>query len=189
MPFTIGYRPLWTSLGIIGGYLAAILGLSFYVRRRIGARLWRRLHRLTVVVYVLALVHALGAGTDASLPTGPLRAARERRPRARAVRGADRQGARNARAQARRTHRRSPRAEWLGGRLKGEPMSFIPSIDESACISQGDCAELAPDVFEVDRLARVIGTGPDATLLEAARNCPTEAIVLRDSETGEQVYP
>ncbi len=68
VPFAIGYRPLWTGLGILGGYLAAILGLSFYVRRRIGARLWRKMHRFTVVVYVLGLVHALGAGTDASIP-------------------------------------------------------------------------------------------------------------------------
>ncbi len=67
VPFTIGYRPVWTGLGIVAGYLAAILGLSFYARRRIGARLWRRLHRLTVVVYVLGLAHALGSGTDASL--------------------------------------------------------------------------------------------------------------------------
>jgi len=68
VPFAIGYRPLWTGLGIVGGYLAAILALSFYVRRRIGVRLWRRLHRLTVMVYVLALGHSLGSGTDASIP-------------------------------------------------------------------------------------------------------------------------
>lgn len=68
VPFAIGYRPLWTGLGILGGYLAAILGLSFYLRRRIGARLWRRMHRFTVVVYGLGLVHALGSGTDASIP-------------------------------------------------------------------------------------------------------------------------
>jgi sulfoxide reductase heme-binding subunit YedZ len=68
VPFAIGYRPLWTGLGILGGYLAAILGLSFYARRRIGARLWRRMHRFTVVVYVLGLAHALGSGTDASIP-------------------------------------------------------------------------------------------------------------------------
>ena len=62
VPFAIGYRPLWTGLGILGGYLAAILALSFYVRRRIGARLWRRMHRFTVMVYVLALVHCAGIG-------------------------------------------------------------------------------------------------------------------------------
>ncbi len=68
VPFAMGYRPLWTGLGIIGAYLAAALGLSFYLRRHIGARLWRKAHRFTVVVYALALAHALGAGTDAGSP-------------------------------------------------------------------------------------------------------------------------
>lgn len=68
VPFALGYRPLYTGLGIIGGYLAALLGLSFYVRGRIGRRVWRRMHRLMVVAYGLALVHAVGAGTDSSTP-------------------------------------------------------------------------------------------------------------------------
>ena len=34
VPFALGYRSLYTGLGIIGGYLAAVLGL--YVRGRIG---------------------------------------------------------------------------------------------------------------------------------------------------------
>ena len=34
-------------------------------RKRIGAKLWRKLHRATIAVYVLAVVHTLGAGTDA----------------------------------------------------------------------------------------------------------------------------
>ncbi len=68
-------------------------------------------------------------------------------------------------------------------------MAYTVIIDESACIAQGDCAELAPDVFEVDRFARVIGAAEDEVLLDAARNCPTEAIVLRDAASGEQVYP
>ncbi len=62
----MGFRPLFTGLGIVGGYLAALLGLSFYFRKRIGAKLWRKAHRATVVVYLLGLVHAFGAGTDAS---------------------------------------------------------------------------------------------------------------------------
>jgi methionine sulfoxide reductase heme-binding subunit len=65
VPFQMGYRPVFTGLGILAGYLAAALGLSFYARRRLGARLWRMAHRATVVVYLLALVHVLGAGTDA----------------------------------------------------------------------------------------------------------------------------
>jgi len=68
VPGAIDYRPLWTGLGIGAAYLAAALGLSFYFRRTIGARLWRRAHRLTIAVFVLAVVHTLGAGTDASTP-------------------------------------------------------------------------------------------------------------------------
>jgi sulfoxide reductase heme-binding subunit YedZ len=68
VPFAIAYRPLWTGLGIVGAYLAAVLALSFYVRKRIGVRVWRRMHRFTVVVYALSLAHSLGSGTDASIP-------------------------------------------------------------------------------------------------------------------------
>ncbi|HET9154993.1 MAG TPA: ferric reductase-like transmembrane domain-containing protein [Solirubrobacterales bacterium] len=66
VPFAMSFKTLFTGLGIVGGYLAALLGLSYYVRRRIGARLWRKAHRATVAVWLLGLVHALGAGSDAS---------------------------------------------------------------------------------------------------------------------------
>jgi sulfoxide reductase heme-binding subunit YedZ len=65
VPFVMDYRPVFTGLGIVAGYLAAILGLTFYVRRRLGTKRWRRAHRLTPIVYLLAVAHALGAGTDA----------------------------------------------------------------------------------------------------------------------------
>jgi sulfoxide reductase heme-binding subunit YedZ len=66
VPFAMGFHTAFTGLGVLGGYLAALLGLSYYVRKRIGARLWRKAHRATVLVYLLGLVHALGAGSDAS---------------------------------------------------------------------------------------------------------------------------
>ena len=72
VPWTMSYRPLFTGFGIVAAYLAVLLGLSFYVRRSIGARLWRKLHRATVVVWALGVVHTLGAGTDAQ--SGWLRA-------------------------------------------------------------------------------------------------------------------
>lgn len=65
VPFATAYRPHYTGLGIIGGYLAALLGPSFYLRRRIGARRWRQLHRLTTLVWLLSVVHTIGAGSDA----------------------------------------------------------------------------------------------------------------------------
>lgn len=64
IPFTLEYRPLWTGMGIVAGYLALLLGPTFYWRRRIGARRWRQIHRATVVVFALAVAHSLGSGTD-----------------------------------------------------------------------------------------------------------------------------
>lgn len=68
VPFTIEYRTLWTSAGIAGGWIAALLGLGFYARRWVGPRLWRRLHRATIAAWALSLAHTLGSGTDAREP-------------------------------------------------------------------------------------------------------------------------
>jgi sulfoxide reductase heme-binding subunit YedZ len=65
VPFASGYKTFWTSLGIMGGWGLALLGLSFYLRRYIGAARWRKLHRLTAVMWLAGLAHALGEGTDA----------------------------------------------------------------------------------------------------------------------------
>jgi methionine sulfoxide reductase heme-binding subunit len=65
LPFAMSHRPFWTGLGVIGGWLAAVLGLSFYVRRWIGTRTWRKLHRWTLAVYALGVLHTIGAGSDA----------------------------------------------------------------------------------------------------------------------------
>ena len=39
VPFTTGYRPLWTGLGILAFYGAAGLSLTYYARRRLGHRI------------------------------------------------------------------------------------------------------------------------------------------------------
>jgi sulfoxide reductase heme-binding subunit YedZ len=68
IPFTIGYRPLATGVGIVAGYIAAALGLSFYARKRIGVQTWRKLHRFTIVAYVMSVIHMITAGTDGTSP-------------------------------------------------------------------------------------------------------------------------
>jgi sulfoxide reductase heme-binding subunit YedZ len=68
VPFAMTYRTFFTGLGVIGAWLAALLGLTYYVRRKIGPALWRKAHRATMVVYVLGLIHTIGAGTDAATP-------------------------------------------------------------------------------------------------------------------------
>jgi sulfoxide reductase heme-binding subunit YedZ len=65
IPFLGDHRPLWTSLGIVCGWSLIALGLSYYLRARIGVARWRRLHRWTALVWVLSIAHALGEGTDA----------------------------------------------------------------------------------------------------------------------------
>jgi len=65
IPFHTSYRPGLTGIGILAGYLAVLVGPTFYLRRRLGARRWRRLHRLSVLVWGMSAVHALGAGSDA----------------------------------------------------------------------------------------------------------------------------
>jgi methionine sulfoxide reductase heme-binding subunit len=65
LPFLMGYRTLWTSVGIVAFWMLLVLGLSYYARARIGVQRWRALHRFAALAWLLGLVHALGDGTDA----------------------------------------------------------------------------------------------------------------------------
>jgi sulfoxide reductase heme-binding subunit YedZ len=65
IPFVSHYKPLWTSLGVVSGWTLVILGLSYYVRRHLGAVRWRKLHRFTALAWLLGIAHALGEDTDA----------------------------------------------------------------------------------------------------------------------------
>lgn len=65
VPFTGGYRPFWTGLGIAAGWSLAVLGLSYYGRGWISQSRWRALHRFTSVFWILGIAHSLGSGTDA----------------------------------------------------------------------------------------------------------------------------
>jgi methionine sulfoxide reductase heme-binding subunit len=60
------YRPVAVALGVVALELAALLVLSFPLRRRIGIRAWRRLHKLAYLAFVAATVHGLAAGTDSA---------------------------------------------------------------------------------------------------------------------------
>ena len=69
-------------------------------------------------------------------------------------------------------------------------MTLLPTIDETACAAHGDCVEIAPTVFSLEGdVAEVIGTAPDEVILAAAEGCPSVAIIVTDSTSGEQIYP
>lgn len=68
-------------------------------------------------------------------------------------------------------------------------MSYLVEIDDGACAAHGDCVDVAPEVFVLDDVARVIGHGPDEVLLAAAEACPSVAIRVIDAASGEPIYP
>jgi DMSO/TMAO reductase YedYZ heme-binding membrane subunit len=68
IPFVSHYRPLWMAFGIVGLYLALALAASIWLRPRFGYESWRRLHVLTLLVFVLVTVHGVTTGSDTQTP-------------------------------------------------------------------------------------------------------------------------
>lgn len=60
-------------------------------------------------------------------------------------------------------------------------------IDQSLCSGFGACAELAPEVFEVDDGGLVslrVGTSADPSVLDAAAACPMAAISVVEEQVA-----
>jgi DMSO/TMAO reductase YedYZ heme-binding membrane subunit len=64
VPGASPYRPLATALGVLAAELMVLIYVSFSQRKRIGAKAWRALHWFTYLVFALATLHGLAAGTD-----------------------------------------------------------------------------------------------------------------------------
>ncbi len=66
-------------------------------------------------------------------------------------------------------------------------------IIREECIGDGACVDEAPGTFEIDAdgvaCCKDEVTDDDETILKSARACPTDAIVVVDGETGEQLVP
>lgn len=67
VPFTAPDKPFWVGVGTLSLYLYALISVSFYVRKRLGQRMWRALHYLTFLTYVMALTHGLVIGSESKL--------------------------------------------------------------------------------------------------------------------------
>ncbi len=65
-------------------------------------------------------------------------------------------------------------------------------VDRALCYGFGDCVDSQPQVFALDDEETAVVLDPDAAplddILEAAQNCPVDAIVVTDAD-GEQLYP
>jgi ferredoxin len=65
-------------------------------------------------------------------------------------------------------------------------------VDRPLCYGFGDCVDTVPAVFALDEedVAIVLDRdgAPVDDIVEAAQNCPVDAIVVTD-EAGDQIYP
>lgn len=65
-------------------------------------------------------------------------------------------------------------------------------VDRELCIGVSNCVAIAPTVFKLDDQNKVVVLDPDSvdeeTLIEAAKSCPENAIILED-DGGNQLYP
>lgn len=68
IPGSSPYRPLWTAFGVIAAELMVLVMISFPLRKRIGIRVWRKLHYTTYAIFWTATVHGITAGTDSGRP-------------------------------------------------------------------------------------------------------------------------
>jgi ferredoxin len=61
------------------------------------------------------------------------------------------------------------------------------------CISAASCVAIAPQVFDLDEeeIAIILSQNgnDDETILLAAQSCPTMAVIVTNTQTGEQVWP
>jgi len=68
----------------------------------------------------------------------------------------------------------------------------VIEIDRTLCFGFGDCVDTAPGVFALDDEEKAVVLDADAEdldfILEAAQNCPVDAIIITDAQ-GQQLYP
>lgn len=69
-------------------------------------------------------------------------------------------------------------------------MTWQLSVDKTLCAVSGMCAALSPELFELtDQYARPVRpeVAPDELALDAADQCPTQAILV--TENGREIGP
>lgn len=68
VPFGSYYERVDVAIGTLSLYLSAIVVGSFWLRRRLGMRLWRLLHYSSFLAFSGALWHGIRVGTDSNEP-------------------------------------------------------------------------------------------------------------------------
>jgi methionine sulfoxide reductase heme-binding subunit len=63
-PFLGAYKPLWLGLGTLAFDLLGVVTVVSLLRHRVGPRVFKGVHWATYVLWPVALLHALGNGTN-----------------------------------------------------------------------------------------------------------------------------
>lgn len=66
LPFTGSYRPLWLGFGALAFDMVVALAITSVLRARLGYSAWRVIHWASYACWPIALMHAVGTGTDAA---------------------------------------------------------------------------------------------------------------------------
>jgi predicted ferric reductase len=64
VPFASPYEPEFMALGTLALYLMGVVVATFYMRPLVPYAAWRAIHYATFGVFVTALAHGIGAGSD-----------------------------------------------------------------------------------------------------------------------------
>jgi sulfoxide reductase heme-binding subunit YedZ len=65
LPFVGTYRPFWLGLGTLAVDLLVVVTVVSLLRNIVGPRVFKAVHWATYVLWPVALLHALGTGTNA----------------------------------------------------------------------------------------------------------------------------
>ena len=64
VPFANPYRPVATALGVLAFWIMLLVALSIFLKKQLGPKWWKWLHKVSYVAFVFATIHGLRAGTD-----------------------------------------------------------------------------------------------------------------------------
>jgi predicted ferric reductase len=68
VPMASKWQPGPVAWGVVAVYLLVAVEITSLLMRRLPRKLWRRVHFTSYALFVLTVVHALAAGTDAGEP-------------------------------------------------------------------------------------------------------------------------